>query len=834
MKTKKLLVTLLVLTFILSSFSVGFAADEPVKLPSEVVRAKALGYLKGDAQGNLNLDKPVTRAEALALIVRISGLEKSAELMSGQTKFADANVDPSLQWATGYINLGVGNQIVNGYPDGTFKGNDQVTYAEMAKMLLYAMKYGVTVEGGVWPAAVMGKADDLDIFKKVNALPDLPALRGDVVKMIDNALPVYHLVQKGYGDLAFYEEDIGVNFLAKLDVVELKKAGVTKIAKAFTKLDDDEIELTEYDKNGDVKDANIYELVADVNPEEIFGLKVDAWVNDDDEVFFVTVKTDEKDILHDTVSNIDNNDKKLSLLVEDDDYVVSKDAHIYINFDSVGILNGNNVELPDVFDNVFGKVVLDRGEIVFANLFEFEYNGVVTKVTDEKIEYFKDSDSVRKLNLDDYDAYYVYDKNFKAVDVEDIDKDDAIFWFDKDDEIFMVVVNDKVDGELTRARDNEVTVDGKKIKTSVVANATISSNKNDKVVKYEAAADATEDLLGEDVIVILDVNGRVRHIVGDEETISGTNYGIVLDAYRSGRYYYADIFTKDGKKVEYKFEENADGRALEEMFYPSSGTAKEYVAIKFKLNADGEIDESFDKSDDILNVIKNVSEFDDDNDVIQFTGDGKFYVTSGTVLMNVYPVTNDDDDPELVEWDDIKGKDVTTVKAIYDVSKKDIKFIVFTEGIESTVSKDKYAVVKSNPGRDSDGWVVELDIYGEGIKELYLDKSTDRSGLGKGDLIEFSVTTKNKIKTGFLTNSNATGYDVTTAVYEVDGNYIKLNEGDEWTRISKDAVVYTTGKTFGNRAIDKVKSYSDIDVGDHIEVVMKDEEIVAVLIYKKQ
>ena len=96
-KARKLLVTLLVLTFVLSSFSVGFAADTAEKLPTEVVRAQALGILKGDDQGNLNLDKPITRAEALALIIRISGLEKSADLMKGQTRFADVNPDPSLQ-----------------------------------------------------------------------------------------------------------------------------------------------------------------------------------------------------------------------------------------------------------------------------------------------------------------------------------------------------------------------------------------------------------------------------------------------------------------------------------------------------------------------------------------------------------------------------------------------------------------------------------------------------------------------------------------------------------------------------------------------------------------
>ncbi|ADL08887.1 S-layer homology domain-containing protein [Thermosediminibacter oceani] len=128
---KKLLVTLLVLTFVLSTVSVGFAATTETS-PS-VVRAKALGILKGDEKGNLNLDKPITRAEAITLIIRISGLESSANLMKGQTKFKDV---PATHWATGYINLGVGQGILKGYPDGTFKPNNNVTYAEMKYSLL--------------------------------------------------------------------------------------------------------------------------------------------------------------------------------------------------------------------------------------------------------------------------------------------------------------------------------------------------------------------------------------------------------------------------------------------------------------------------------------------------------------------------------------------------------------------------------------------------------------------------------------------------------------------------------------------------------------------------
>ncbi|NLC63254.1 MAG: S-layer homology domain-containing protein, partial [Thermoanaerobacterales bacterium] len=395
-RAKKLLVTLLVLTFVLSIMSVGFAAEEE-KLPSEVIRAQALDILRGDDQGNLNLDKPITRAEALALVIRISGLESSAELMKGQTIFSDVSSDPGLQWATGYINLGVGQGIINGYPDGTFKGRNTVTYAEMAKMLLYAMNYGVTVEGAPWPAGVMGKADDLDLFDGVNALPDVPALRGDVVKMIDSALTISHLKQVGYGDLKQYEEDPDTTFLSKMDVDELKGVRVTEIARVNDKLYDNEIELTEYDKDGDVVDSEIYTLIADVNPEEIFGLEVDAWVNDDDEVFFVNVKTAEKDILLDTVKESD--DDEITLKDADKTYDWAEGAIAYVNFKSV--------DLDEIDVNAYGKVVLDRGDVAFVNLFEFDDVGVVTEVDGDVIEFVNDSANKDEIDLDDFDDVYV-------------------------------------------------------------------------------------------------------------------------------------------------------------------------------------------------------------------------------------------------------------------------------------------------------------------------------------------------------------------------------------------------------------------------------------------
>ncbi|MGI6423974.1 MAG: hypothetical protein ACOX2A_01695 [Tepidanaerobacteraceae bacterium] len=81
------------------------------------------------------------------------------------------------------------------------------------------------------------------------------------------------------------------------------------------------------------------------------------------------------------------------------------------------------------------------------------------------------------------------------------------------------------------------------------------------------------------------------------------------------------------------------------------------MAIKFKLNSAGEIDESFDADVDILTDEVDVEEFNDDDDIIEFEGGAELYVTSSTIFMNAQPI-EEDDDPELVDWDDIKGKSI--------------------------------------------------------------------------------------------------------------------------------------------------------------------------------
>ncbi|WP_213996708.1 InlB B-repeat-containing protein [Tepidanaerobacter syntrophicus] len=820
-KAKKLLVTLLVFAFVLSTFTVGFAAtsssakvtDE--NLPKEVVRAMALGYLKGDDQGNLNLDKPITRAEALAIIIRISGLETSADLMKGQTKFADVNADPSLQWATGYINLGVGQGIINGYPDGTFRGNANVTYAEMAKMLIYAMNYGVTVEGAPWPAGVMGKADDLGLFDDVNASPDVPAIRGDVVMMVDNSLTVAHLKQTGYGDLKQYEEDPDTTFLSKMKIDELEDARVTAIARVDSTLDDDEIELTTYDSKGNVEDSDVYTLLTDETPEALFGLKVDAWINDDDEIVFVDVATNAKDILLDTVKGTPAKDE-IELKVADDTFDVATGAEAYVNFDSVS-------DFSKIPVGSYGKFVRESGKIAFANLFDFDKKGIVTEV-DKNVISFVDATNGDddEIDLSDYDDVYVYNPDFSKADVKDIKEYSAIFFWEDDDEINIVVKNDSVEGKVDAVKADSIKIDGTWYDKGDDAIVTLDKGDNYDVWEDKNGLDIVEDFVDEDVTAVLDLNGEVMLVTGAAKATSGDLYGIVTYA-KDGRYVTLTVFNKDGKEVDYTAESSTEFRDLVDLKYYNkvdSVPPLSYAALKYKLTSDSEIA----KEKSVVSIITGMTPTVDNKETFSgkltkgsdkknITVDGKtFYIASDTVIMQALN-TDGELDPSLITVDKFVSLSINDKNEalVFGEKGKDAKFIVMlNKNFEGAEEDLYYGVVTDKPYKSGGSYYATINVFGEGEKDYKIDDATD---FPKAKVVCFKFNNKGE----------ATIYKdaVTNKEYTYDDGYVTI--GSDTYKVDSSAILYSLDKDNG---LDKKISRTTLKNYKYINYVLDDSNVI--------
>ncbi|HQD74889.1 MAG TPA: S-layer homology domain-containing protein, partial [Bacillota bacterium] len=168
MNMKKLIATALAVVMIFGLVSVGFAAAvefpdiEGYEFEAEVRRLASLGVIAGYPDGTFRPEEPVTRAEFAKMIVVMLGLENAANLMKGQAvSFSDVS---ATHWASGYINVAEMKGVVNGYPDGTFKPEASITYAEALKMILTAMGY---LEDGFvvlrWPTTWIIQAAEIGL-----------------------------------------------------------------------------------------------------------------------------------------------------------------------------------------------------------------------------------------------------------------------------------------------------------------------------------------------------------------------------------------------------------------------------------------------------------------------------------------------------------------------------------------------------------------------------------------------------------------------------------------------------------------------------------------------
>lgn len=210
---KKIISLVLALVMVLGTFTSVFAetakkeeAKKPAaseKVEKIVGKDNKIQYVidkklvEGYEDGSYGLDKNIKRSEITRLLVLANGQEDLAKRLQGSMKiYNDVDVK---HWANGVISVGTtspsdanGLPMLAGYPDHSFKPERDVTYAELAKMLVVLVKEDLTkdmVDHAVWAtdwmrwAALLGITDDVTIENS-----DKAANRADAFTMVYNAL----------------------------------------------------------------------------------------------------------------------------------------------------------------------------------------------------------------------------------------------------------------------------------------------------------------------------------------------------------------------------------------------------------------------------------------------------------------------------------------------------------------------------------------------------------------------------------------------------------------------------------------------------------------------
>lgn len=149
------------------------------------------GRILADGKIDLALDQPITRAEFAKITTM--GIKLSEEIPDFTF------IDTMDHWAKVYIDQ-LSNDprgILQGYEDGTFKPDNNITNAELAAMLVKACKKDLSKEdrlNALWPDSYIVWANELNLFQGLD-IKDVKdkASRQTAFEMLYNAMAVLAL-----------------------------------------------------------------------------------------------------------------------------------------------------------------------------------------------------------------------------------------------------------------------------------------------------------------------------------------------------------------------------------------------------------------------------------------------------------------------------------------------------------------------------------------------------------------------------------------------------------------------------------------------------------------
>jgi len=177
---KKLLVVLLALAFAYSDTTdLGTASKDAI------AKLSALDVVGGYPDGTYGPDKNITRAEFAKIAVNLAGLGSAADSLAGvSSRFSDVAAG---SWYAGWVNLASSQGFVQGYPDGTFKPNANISMQEVVTVLLRIVGYDDNLVGP-WPVDYIAKASALGVTDDVSFTATAKATRESVAVMSSNTL----------------------------------------------------------------------------------------------------------------------------------------------------------------------------------------------------------------------------------------------------------------------------------------------------------------------------------------------------------------------------------------------------------------------------------------------------------------------------------------------------------------------------------------------------------------------------------------------------------------------------------------------------------------------
>lgn len=510
---KKKITSLMLVVMMLSGLYTVNVSASSERWQSDTEMAELLSGLDimvGDDEGNFNFDSNVTRAQMSKIAVASSSYKNTVALGLQFSPFSDVR---GTYWGAPYIRAAVSAGIVEGYIDGTFRPDGNVTYEEAVTMMLRVLGYTESDFGASYPYGQIGTAESLKMTEGIDRQIGEPMTRRDVAKLVCNALDTK-------------SKTTNQDLIAVHDCQFIENVTIVASQTDDKSLGSDEISTS----------AGKYRINDTFNDSYV-GCKGDMVVKDDK--YFVAFSTDseyksEKYIVYSTLNDAilcypDGNNTSLKQFRLSDSTTCYKDSVAY----TYGTLR-QQMEMGDIVRIRYR----DNGEVDYISYSEGSLTGPIKVVSNSWASSF-DTNSQTKIMRDG-----------KQVTSEDIQQND-ILYYSKSLNMVMAYTN-KVTGIYEDA------VPSKDLPQSVVVSG----------VTYEVeSADAFNDLsssgsvsIGDTVTLLLGRDGTKVAGVVNLNDVSGTVVGYITGTGKKDftksdgtvyNSYYVNVVTSDGTTYTY-------------------------------------------------------------------------------------------------------------------------------------------------------------------------------------------------------------------------------------------------------------------------------------------
>jgi len=785
---KKLLTALLVVAMMLSFVGAAFAFSDTADLSKgaqgSVAKLSGLNIINGYPDGTFKPENNITRAEFAKIACIAGGMGKSAEMLqSSPSKFSDVAAG---QWYTGFINLSSSQGWVKGYPDGTFRPNAQITYAEVITVLVRLLGYNDNLPGP-WPVDYIAKAGALDITDNVSFDANSPATRGDVAVMADATLDCD--VVKWDTDKEDFEEQkytlIEDNFESAVhEDYFIQEAryddGVWEIKVESTSDDDEELDKYDVDAsnnpthNGSWVELSKNVIVSDGSlPTGLPNMIADILYNaDDEEILYIDITS--------TMITVDGEDWEYS--ASKTEYEIDGKKYDVASW-TTGTLKTSGFLATDYYRaylNEDSEVYKTATRPTTTPAVVDEYKESTEKLTfKHRGDYYSASSSI-----DFTDEDVLVEKGGEFVELSDLAENDVVY-IDVNSYGFDYYLG--VSGQITKTgkfqsfKTGQMKIDGTWY--DIAANNKLSRNDGEDFDDNVDSA-GLEDTYGKDIKFLLNRANQVAFVVSDVDGSgddSSTLYGVVTDIVNlnnvTKKITEIKVMQADGTIARY----SVDTDEVELLYNAGVGSATNELDIddfiKFSVNEDNEIDRmtilaTWDSAtpvivdtytlydangstaglgggnanlEDYVDIDNSdyhgtITDGDTDNNRIQFKGNW-YDVTDATVVFNGYlddALGTDDDEADIeknadfVDWAESLAT-AGAVTAYVQFSGGDVKYVYLHDAVAA--SDADYAVVLDNYIYDGDKWV-DVDINGE-TKEYELKNG---SVAVEGALYEYAIS----------------------------------------------------------------------------------------------